>query len=132
MSLAPLLQASPVIQVHAFAAIGAFALGSVQMLAPKGTIPHRTFGWAWVILMMLVAGTSFFIHTIRTWGPFSPIHLLSIVVLVQVPLAVWYARTRRISNHQRLMTALYVLALLITGLFTFWPGRIMYQVVFGT
>ena len=41
MSLAPLLQASPVIQVHAVAAMAAFALGIVQLAAPKGTIPHR-------------------------------------------------------------------------------------------
>jgi uncharacterized membrane protein len=27
--------------------------------------------------MILIAGTSLFIHTIRTWGRWSPIHLLS-------------------------------------------------------
>ena len=36
MTLAPLLNASPVIQIHAFAAMGAFALGLVQFAAPKG------------------------------------------------------------------------------------------------
>ncbi len=29
------------------------------------------------------------------------------------------------------MTSLFVLALVVTGFFTFWPGRIMYQAVFG-
>ena len=43
---------------------------------PKGTLPHRTVGWAWALLMILVAGSSLFVHTIRTWGPWSPIHLL--------------------------------------------------------
>ncbi len=42
MSLAPLLDASPVIQIHAFAAFAAFGLGLVQFAAPKGTLPHRT------------------------------------------------------------------------------------------
>ena len=28
--------------------------------------------------MLLVATTSFFIHKIELWGPYSPIHLLSI------------------------------------------------------
>ena len=88
MSLAPLLNASPVIQVHAFAAIGAFALGALQLAAPKGTLPHRTVGWTWVVLMLAVAASSFWIHEIRLVGPFSPIHLLSILTLVTVPLAV--------------------------------------------
>ena len=57
MSLAPLLNASPVIQLHAFAAMGAFALGIVQLSAPKGTIPHRTLGWIWACMMMIVAGS---------------------------------------------------------------------------
>jgi len=44
LSLDPLLQAAPVIRVHAFAAIAAFLLGSIQLMAPKGTLPHRTVG----------------------------------------------------------------------------------------
>lgn len=48
MSLAPLLDAPSVIQVHAFAAMTAFGLGIVQISAPKGTLPHRTIGWIWV------------------------------------------------------------------------------------
>ena len=44
MSLAPLLNAPFVIQLHAFAAMSAFVLGIVQFSAPKGTLPHRTLG----------------------------------------------------------------------------------------
>ena len=44
MTLAPLLAAPAAIQIHAFAALAAFALGAVQLAAPKGTIPHRLFG----------------------------------------------------------------------------------------
>ena len=61
MSLEPLLTASPIIQVHAFAAIAAFALGLVQFAAPKGTVPHRTIGWIWVGLMTVIAISSFWI-----------------------------------------------------------------------
>ena len=69
MSLAPLLQASPVIQMHAIAAMSAFALGIVQLAAPKGTIPHRLLGWTWVAIMVVVGITAFFIHEIRLWDP---------------------------------------------------------------
>src|SRR3954451_16640631 len=77
MSLAPLLEASGTIPLHAFAAMAAFVLGIVQYAAPKGTLPHRTIGWIWVLLMFAVAISSFWIHQIRLVGPFSPIHLLS-------------------------------------------------------
>ena len=61
MSLTPLLDASLVIQVHAFAAMSAFSLGIVQFAAPKGTLPHRTIGWIWVALMAIIAVSSFWI-----------------------------------------------------------------------
>jgi uncharacterized membrane protein len=131
MTLAPLLSASPVIQVHAFVAVVAFALGIVQLAAPKGTIPHRTVGWIWVVLMALVAITSFWIHDIRLIGPFSPIHLLSIFTLAMLVVAVLHARRHRVERHRKAMITIFVGALVVAGLFTFLPGRIMYAVAFG-
>ena len=68
MILAPLLDAAPTIQLHAFAAMAAFALGVVQLAAPKGTLPHRTVGWIWVVLMLAVCVSSFWIHDLRLWA----------------------------------------------------------------
>ena len=131
MSLAPLLNAAPAIQLHAFAALAAFALGVVQLSAPKGTLPHRTAGWIWALLMVVVAGSSFFIHELRVWGEWSPIHLLSIFTLVTLPLAVMHARRHRVVRHRNAMLAIFTGALVIAGIFTFWPGRIMHAVLFG-
>jgi uncharacterized membrane protein len=131
MSLAPLLDAAPAIPLHAFAAMAAFALGIVQFAAPKGTLPHRTIGWIWVLLMAAVALSSFWVHTIRLVGPFSPIHLLSIFTLIMLPLAVWRAHQHRVTNHRRIMIMTFTGALVIAGLFTLVPGRIMHAVVFG-
>ena len=131
MSLAPLLDAAPPIPVHAFAAMAAFALGVVQLAAPKGTLPHRTLGWIWVCLMLAVAISSFWIHEIRLVGPWSPIHLLSIFVLITVPLAVWRAHRHQVADHRRIMISIFTGALVIAGLFTLLPGRIMHAVVFG-
>ena len=131
MSLAPLLDAAPAIPVHAFAAMAAFALGIVQFAAPKGTLPHRTVGWIWVALMAAVAASSFWIHEVRLLGPWSPIHLLSIFTLIMLPIAVWRARRHRVADHRRIMTMTFVGALVIAGLFTLLPGRIMHAVVFG-
>jgi uncharacterized membrane protein len=131
MSLAPLLNAEPVIQVHAFAAMAAFALGIVQLIAPKGTLPHRTIGWIWVTLLALIALSSFFIHEIKLIGPFSPIHLLSIFTLVMLPLAVVRARRHEVQKHRRAMIGIFIGALVVAGAFTFVPGRIMHGVVLG-
>jgi uncharacterized membrane protein len=131
MNLAALTSASPVIQTHAYAAFAAIGLGAAQLALPKGDARHRALGFGWAALMLAVAGTSLFIHTIRTFGPFSPIHLLSLLTLAAVPFAVHAARAGQTRAHSRAMSQIYGLALLVTGLFTLWPGRIMYKVVFG-
>jgi uncharacterized membrane protein len=131
MGLAPLLDAAPAIPVHAVAAMAAFGLGVVQLAAPKGTLPHRTLGWIWVGLMLSVAVSSFWIHQIRLVGPWSPIHLLSIFVLIAVPLAVWRAHQHQVADHRRTMISVFCGGLVIAGLFTLLPGRIMHAVVFG-
>ena len=131
MSLAPLLQASWIIQIHAFAAIAAFLLGASQLALPKGTFRHRTVGWIWVMLMAIIAISSFFIHTICSFGGFSWIHALSILTLVTLPMAVAHARAHRVTQHKRLMLILFFAALVIAGIFTFVPGRIMHDVAFG-
>ena len=131
MSLAPLLNAAPAIPLHAFAAMAAFVLGIVQFSAPKGTLPHRTIGWIWVLLMAAVAASSFWIHEIRLLGPWSPIHLLSIFTLIVLPIGVWRAHCHRVADHRRIMIFIFIGALVIAGLFTFVPGRVMHAVVFG-
>jgi uncharacterized membrane protein len=131
MSFAPLLAAASAIQVHAFAAMAAFVLGVVQLAAPKGTLPHRTIGWIWVALMVVVAVSAAFVHEIRLWGPWSPIHLLSILVLVLLPVAVWRAHVHDVPYHRNTMLGIFLGALVIAGLLTFLPGRIMYMVAFG-
>lgn len=129
MTLAPLLNAPPAIQVHAFAAMAAFALGVIQFAAPKGTLAHRTMGWAWVALMVVVSVSAFFIHQIKLWGGWSPIHLLAGFTLVGLGVAVHAARHHVIARHQRAMMGLFFGALVIAGGFTLMPGRIMNAVM---
>jgi len=131
MSLGPLLSAPPPIPWRAFAAFAALAVGGAQLALPKGTMRHRVLGYAWVALMLVIAISSFWIQQIRLVGPFSPIHLLSILVLITVPLAVWHAHNHRVAKHRKVMISLYVFALIGAGVFTLLPGRIMHAVVFG-
>ncbi|MDX8529607.1 DUF2306 domain-containing protein [Mesorhizobium sp. VK25A] len=131
MSLGPLLSAPPPIPWHAFAAFAALAIGGAQLALPKGTMRHRVLGYTWVALMLIIVISSFWIQQIRLIGPFSPIHLLSILVLITVPLAVWHAHNHRVAKHRKVMISLYVFALIGAGVFTLLPGRIMHAVVFG-
>ncbi len=132
MTLQPLLDASPVIQIHAFCAMAAFLLGAIVLFRRKGDRPHRFAGRLWVALMVIVAASSLFIHTIRVWGPWSPIHLLSIATLAALTYAIVMIRRRDVTTHARVMKSTYVGALLVAGAFTLAPGRIMNHVVFGT
>src|SRR6185503_5336345 len=131
MSLDPLLAAPLVVQVHAFAAMAAFVVGIVQFVAPKGTLPHRTLGYAWVGLMLVIAASSFAIHGRGQWAGFSVIHLLSILVLVLTPLAVLAAHRHHVGTHRWAMISLFAGALVVAGGFTLLPGRVMHRVVFG-
>ena len=131
MSLDLILNAGPAIQLHAAAAIGAFVLGIAQLAGRKGSFSHRTLGWIWVALMAVVAASSFWIHEIKLVGQWSPIHLLSIAVLIQLPIAFVAARRHNISVHKRYMTGMFAGALILAGLFTLMPGRIFGRMIFG-
>jgi len=51
--------------------MAAFALGVVQLSAPKGTLPHRAIGWLWVVLMLVISISAFWINELGLWGPWS-------------------------------------------------------------
>ena len=123
-------QVSP-IPSHALAALAAVMPGGAQLATSKGTVRHRVSGWIWVSLMAYVAVSSFFISELRLWGAFSPIHLLSVWTLFSLVIAVYHARRGNIRQHKIWMSLLYIGALLITGLFTLRPGRVMHGVLFG-
>lgn len=130
MTLAPLIEASPAIQIHAAAAFAAFGLGLVILFRRKGTPAHRFTGYFWVMLMLVTALSSFAIHELRIWGEWSPIHLLSIGTVASLGLGVWLARNGHVRGHLNTMRATFAGALVIAGLFSFMPGRIMHDVLF--
>ena len=126
-----LLSQSQPIPLHALAAIVAILLGAIQLLSPKGTLIHKALGWVWVLLMLVVSVSSLFIHEINMWGKYSPIHILSLWTIFCLLLAIYFVRIGNIKRHKQTMTLLYLLALILTGLFTLLPGRVMHVVIFG-
>ena len=129
-NLALLADVSPVVAVHLGFALAAFVIGLIQVLGPKGTLPHRILGWTWVAMMMTVAVSSFFIHGINPHG-FSLIHVLSLLTVCSLPLGVHAARRHQVARHGRIMSGMFVGGLVVAGVFTFFPGRLIWQMFFG-
>ncbi len=136
MKIEPLVSASVPIAEHTLAALVTLLVGAIQLVLAKkgfaGTFTHKVLGYTWVILLLFVAASSFFIHELKTFGLFSPIHLVSIFTIFLLLRAVSFARRGNIRAHKRAMILLYFLALVATGLFTLLPGRIMHEVVFSS
>ena len=118
------------IYIHLATALFAFGLGLVMFIAPKGTLPHRTLGWIWSVTMLTVAASSLWITGLNGHN-YSPIHLLSGWVLIILPVSLVAARRHKVLLHSRIMTGIFLGGMLIAGSFTFFPGRLLWQVFFG-
>lgn len=112
---------TPLIAAHASVAAGAVVLGAAVLLRRKGTMAHRWMGRAWVVMMGFTALSSFGIYR----ETFSWIHGLSIFTLVMLMVGVWAARSGRRFLHRQVMAGTYAWGLIVTGLFTLLPQRLL-------
>ncbi|WP_350335018.1 DUF2306 domain-containing protein [Coralliovum pocilloporae] len=131
MTIAPLLTASLPVQIHLLSAVAALLLTIILLSGRKGTEVHRWLGRLWIALMAIVALSSFLIFEIRLLGPFSPIHILSVITLAGLIGGWTMARRGNVRRHARIMKSLVFGGLMLAGLFTLVPGRLMYAMVFG-
>ncbi len=118
------------IKVHLLAALAALVLGAVLMLARKGRRFHRTAGWAWVGLVSLTAGSTLFITSLNHGG-WSVLHLFTAWTLIILPLAVTWAKQRRVARHRRAMMGLFYGGFAINLFIAFIPGRTLWAMFFG-
>lgn len=129
VNLPLLLHAPLIIQFHLLVAFIAIIGGAAQFMLKKGTSTHKIIGRLWVLAMGLVAVSGLFIHEIRMFGGFSPIHFLSLLTLFFLCMGVRAAQKKQIRRHQRIMIYTYFLGLIVTGFFTLWPGRLMHHIL---
>lgn len=111
-----------VVYIHMSAALAALVLGTVQLARGKGTRSHRMTGWVFVALMLTVAISSLWIPRFLQ---FSWIHLFTLLTLVALPIAIWKIRRGNVRGHAGAMKGLYIGGLVIAGIFTFVPGRLL-------
>ncbi len=125
-----LLAASTVLQVHVVGAISTFAIGCCLLSGRKGGGLHRTFGYMWMVTMTLTADSSFFLTGLNG-NSYSPIHALSAWTIIFLPIGLAAARRGNIAAHRKHMTSLFTGGMAIAGLFTFLPGRMMWNIFFA-
>lgn len=130
MPLEPLLAAPLAVQFHVATVLPAAVLGAVLLARPKGTALHRCLGKVWLLLMVLTSFSTFFIHDLKTVGDFSPIHLLSVYVIVGSVPAIRAARRRDIRAHRGHVAGMYFGGIVVAGLFTLAPDRVMGAMIF--
>jgi uncharacterized membrane protein len=115
------------ILLHVAMSIVAIGLGGYLLSRRKGTAQHKLLGKIWVALIVGVAAGSFFI---QARGHLSLLHLLSVVSLVSVSLAIFGARRKLYSLHRNCMIGAYT-GLVVAGLFSFLPYRMLGKLVWG-
>ncbi|MBC7415559.1 MAG: DUF2306 domain-containing protein [Herminiimonas sp.] len=121
--------------LHLASILPAFVIGTYMMVRRKGTPLHRRLGRIYMVLMLLTALVTLFMPAQvgpRWLDHFGFIHVFSLLVFYSVPRGWQAARRGNIRQHRGSMIGLYVGGLLIAGAFTFAPGRLLHDWVFGT
>ena len=108
----------------------AVLLGPVIFYGPKGTTLHKRLGKVWALAMAFAIISSAFIWQIRLVGPFSPIHILTVLGAWGLISGINHARKGRIAAHEATIKSLYFWGLGVAGVFTFMPGRVMSEMFF--
>jgi len=117
------------IWVHLATVVPAVPLGAWLLWRKrKGDLAHRIGGRIWALMMVATAIDSFWIRTIT--GGIGPIHLFSVLVMVQVPRAIWFARSGQIDRHLKAMRGTYF-GLIAAGVIAMVPGRMLWTLLFG-
>ena len=115
--------------VHLVAALSALVLGVAMLARPKGTASHKVLGRSWVALMLTVALSSLWIPRFLhfTW-----IHSFTQLTLVSIPLAIYRIRKGDVKSHARTMKGLFIGGLVIAGILTLIPGRMLGNLLWRT
>lgn len=129
VNLTPLIESPLVLQAHVAGALTTFLIGCVLLAGVKGKTMHRTLGYTWVVAMAVTAISSFFLQSINP-GSFSLIHALSAWTMITLPMGVAAARRRKIADHRKHMTGMFMGGMVVAGLFSFLPGRLMWHLFF--
>ena len=110
-----------IIWFHMVAALFAVMLGTINLVAKKGTAQHKFLGKIWGFLMLGVIMSSFWIRELNH-GSFSWIHGLSAWTLFSITVAFVAIWKKKIRLHQFFMVGTMI-GTITAGVFAALPGR---------
>ena len=133
-SLAPLLAAPPLVQLHAAAGLLALVLGAARLIWTEDERAERALGWGFLTLLVLAAVSALFLTPpaggANVYGV-TPHLGLAVLALAGAGAAVVAARQGHRLGRQRIITATFAGVLLIAGLFELAPGRMLHTMLAG-
>lgn len=116
---------TPVIAVHAVAALYVLLLGPLQILRRRRDTGHRLLGASWVAAMLVVCTSSFGIMP----DGFSWLHGLSIWTLLCLVIAIVSIRRGRVGMHRGFMVGSYLGTLTAFAFAALVPTRLIPQLL---
>ncbi|WP_193106576.1 DUF2306 domain-containing protein [Brachybacterium sp. FME24] len=116
---------TPVIVVHAVAALYVLMLGPFQILRRRRDRAHRLLGTTWVAAMLVVCFSSFGIMP----GGFSWLHGLSIWTLLCLVFAIAAIRRGNVPTHRGFMVGSYLGTLGAFAFAALVPARLIPQLL---
>ncbi len=116
------------VAIHVATVIPAVPLGAYLLLARKGTKLHKQLGKLWVALMVVTAVAITFS---RGGTDFSWIHVFVPITLFGSWKTIATARAGNIKEHKSHLIGMYLGALMIPGVFSFLPNRLMGVLLYG-
>ncbi|MEO1150352.1 MAG: DUF2306 domain-containing protein [Pseudomonadota bacterium] len=125
------------IQIHWATVTISFVLGLVIFGLKKGTGLHKLLGWSYVTMMIVTMVAAFFIRNpdgieiAPGLTGFSWIHLFIPLTTFGLAGALIAIKRKQVKRHARAMIMTFLSAMLIAGLFTLMPGRLMHQLFFS-
>ena len=130
MNIDALLNASPAVIIHTVCAFGALGLGTAMWLRKKGTPSHKMIGRIFVVFMAVTAFTALFITGLNG-DKYSWIHLFVPLTFYAIFQIFYFIRKKNVKRHESAARGLFFGALLIPGIASFLPGRLLWHVITG-
>ncbi|MFT6336894.1 MAG: putative membrane protein [Saprospiraceae bacterium] len=112
-----LLSLVMILLVHTITSILALIAGALIFLTPKGTERHKKIGYTYILSMIILLVTSFWIFDL--FGSFGVYHALSIVSFVTLAIALYFPiagrKTKNWVEHHLLWMGYSYVGLVMAG-----------------
>ncbi|GAB3488382.1 DUF2306 domain-containing protein [Marinomonas epiphytica] len=117
--------------LHTLAACWVIVVGALQLLGKKGTHTHKRLGWSWLVAMLIVAISSFFMPNTMQWFlGYGPLHILSLWIIFCVFMSAHCAKCGKIGSHKRFNIGAYFGAVGAGVAALLMPGRELHSLLF--